>query len=174
MISKLQMFELATSFKLDEELTIEKRGQNQWCVKYFNDVVNRNLDRQYEPMPSNRTSEFINDTRFTLDEAFDIARKYLEKIKDNIDQSIQLESTNSLKSSLEPLTYLSLGMCECESKYSIEAHGDGYVLYWGRCNHKHGYNLVYLKEPAYNCDIQLLERIINLGNCEYWKSYQTK
>jgi len=43
-------------------------------------------------------------------------------------------------------------LCECETKYSIEPHGSGLVLYHGRCSHRHGYNLVYLQEPAANFD----------------------
>lgn len=59
--------------------------------------------------------------------------------------------------------------CQCEQKYSIEPHGDGYALYYGRCNHRHGLNLVYLKEPAFNCDIAYIEKLLNLGHEEYLK-----
>lgn len=62
------------------------------------------------------------------------------------------------------------GICECEAKYTIEPHGEGYALYYGRCNHRHGYNLVYLTEPSFNCDLKHIEKLINLGNAEYAKN----
>lgn len=57
--------------------------------------------------------------------------------------------------------------CNCEHKYTIEPHGEDYVLYYGRCPHSHGYNLVYLKEPAFNVDLDHIEELINLGNQQY-------
>lgn len=53
--------------------------------------------------------------------------------------------------------------CKCEESYSIERHGDGYVLYYGRCPHKHGLNLFYIKEPAYNCNLTQIEHYLNAG-----------
>lgn len=67
----------AVCFQLAEDVFVEKRGEGKWCVRAFgNTVVDRDLKRQYEPMPSSRTDEFIAATRFSLDEAFDIARRY--------------------------------------------------------------------------------------------------
>ena len=60
--------------------------------------------------------------------------------------------------------------CECEVKYSIEPHGDGYALYYGRCNHRHGYNLANMVEPAFNFDPRHIEKLINLGAAEYAKN----
>ncbi len=60
--------------------------------------------------------------------------------------------------------------CICETKYTIEPHGNGYVLYYGRCNHRHGYNLVYLNDPAINCDLEHIQKLLNLGNIEYQKN----
>lgn len=31
--------------------------------------------------------------------------------------------------------------CKCSEQYTIEKHGDGYAVYFGRCVHRHGYNL---------------------------------
>jgi hypothetical protein len=69
-------FELATRFQIAEDIAIEKRGENRWCVSVLGTVVDRELQRHYEPMPSSRTEEFIAATRFDLDEAFEIARRY--------------------------------------------------------------------------------------------------
>lgn len=54
--------------------------------------------------------------------------------------------------------------CECKDKYTIEPHGNGHALFFGRCKHKHGYNLVYLTEPAANCNLKYLEKLLNLGH----------
>lgn len=50
--------------------------------------------------------------------------------------------------------------CNMENKYSIEPHGDGYAIYYGRCMHKHGYNLAHLTE----CEekfIKIIEEALN-------------
>ena len=53
-----------------------------------------------------------------------------------------------------------LNPCKCEARYTIEPHGDGHVLYYGRCGHRHGWNLVYLNEPALNCDFAHIEKFL--------------
>jgi hypothetical protein len=70
----------ATRFEIAEDITIEKRGNDLWCVTVFGGtVLNRNLERLYEPLPGNRTDEFIAATRFTLEDAFTIAKRYKSK-----------------------------------------------------------------------------------------------
>lgn len=64
--------------------------------------------------------------------------------------------------------------CNCETKYTIEQDGDFYVLFHGRCPHKHGYNLVYLKHPAHNFDPVLTERLLNVGQESVHKKHQMK
>lgn len=59
--------------------------------------------------------------------------------------------------------------CKCEQIYTVEPHGDGFVLYYGRCNHRHGYNLVYLKEPAINFDPEHIQKLLQLGHKQYTK-----
>jgi len=49
----------------------------------------------------------------------------------------------------------------CKKKYSIEKHGDGYAIYYGRCNHFHGMNLMHISEVY---DKHLLNRIEKLLN----------
>ena len=88
MITDKEMLNMATCFQISEDINIEKRGETKWCVKYFgNSVVNRDLNRQYEPMPSSRTEEFIEATRFSLEEAFEIANAYQEKLKEELSQN---------------------------------------------------------------------------------------
>lgn len=79
-IDKLEsMLKLAVRFQIGEDVYVEKRGENAWCVSVFGGtVVDRDLKRHYEPMPSSRTEEFIAATRFNLNEAFEIAKRYNE------------------------------------------------------------------------------------------------
>lgn len=60
--------------------------------------------------------------------------------------------------------------CECEWYYSVRLHGDDYALFYGRCDHRHGYNLAYISEVAFNCDLTHIEKLINLGAAEYAKN----
>lgn len=73
-----------------------------------------------------------------------------------------MTEVNSLEALLKP--------CTCEAKYTISPHGDGHVLYYGRCGHRHGWNLVELHDPALNCDFKHLEKLLNLGMKEYEKN----
>ncbi len=80
MFTAEQMLKMATRFQIAEDIAIEKRGENRWCVVVFGGtVIDCDLNRHYEPMPSSRTEEFIAATRFDLDEAFSIAKRYDEQ-----------------------------------------------------------------------------------------------
>jgi hypothetical protein len=80
MFTAEQMLKMATRFQIAEDIAIEKRGKDLWCVSVFGGtVLDRELQRHYEPMPSSRTEEFIAATRFDLEEAFSIARRYNEQ-----------------------------------------------------------------------------------------------
>ena len=70
----------------------------------------------------------------------------------------------------ESFNITKLHECKCEVKYSISSHGDGYALYYGRCDHRHGYNLINMVEPAWNFDPRHIEKLINLGAKEYAKN----
>lgn len=59
--------------------------------------------------------------------------------------------------------------CQCETKFSIEKHGENHVLYLDRCMHKHGLNLFTISDVAHNYD---LESIVNKLNCEESKAEQ--
>lgn len=39
-----------------------------------------------------------------------------------------------------------MSFCECKTEYSLEEHGEGWALYLGRCNHRHGYNIANIEE----------------------------
>lgn len=51
----------------------------------------------------------------------------------------------------EPEFDMEMFTCKCRDRYSIEEHGhdNGYALYFGRCDHKHGYNLCHLSDFDY-------------------------
>jgi hypothetical protein len=49
--------------------------------------------------------------------------------------------------------------CQCEKKYTIEVHGDGFVLYYGRCPHEHGYNLATIMESAPDFRTKLVDAL---------------
>jgi hypothetical protein len=57
--------------------------------------------------------------------------------------------------------------CECAAQYTIELHGDGYALYYGRCNHRHGWNLINMVEPAWNFDAKHIQELLQLGDATY-------
>jgi hypothetical protein len=38
-------------------------------------------------------------------------------------------------------------VCGCADEYTFEPHGDGWALYLGRCQHRHGWNLANIREP---------------------------
>jgi hypothetical protein len=57
--------------------------------------------------------------------------------------------------------------CKCEAKFTIESHGEDYALYYGRCGHHHGYNLVNMVDHALNFDPKHIEKLINLGHKHY-------
>jgi hypothetical protein len=59
-------------------------------------------------------------------------------------------------------------------KYTIEPQGDNFVLYYGRTNDHHGYNLATVSNIAFNCDLKHIEKLINLEydivDIDYWEN----
>lgn len=53
-----------------------------------------------------------------------------------------------------------MGKCACRDEYSFEPHGNGYALYFARCEHRHGYNLANITEP----DLERLKAMVELLN----------
>ena len=51
--------------------------------------------------------------------------------------------------------------CHCKDKYSIEPHGKGHAIYWGRCNHRHGANIALITECHRKDLIQFFEDSLN-------------
>jgi hypothetical protein len=77
-------FEIAPSPKVHEKLFVEKYFHTKpetvtlelrvplkglWVALWRGDCLNRDLTWEYEPLPSNRSDEFLARTRFSLSEA---------------------------------------------------------------------------------------------------------
>lgn len=56
-------------------LTVEWRGNDNWCVTDGFGCYRADGDREYEPQPSSRDDDFISRTRFPLDEALELAKR---------------------------------------------------------------------------------------------------
>jgi len=59
--------------------------------------------------------------------------------------------------------------CSKSSKYSIEPHGDSYALYYGRCPHRHGYNLCQLSkfDSEGEQTRQIIQQALNKYLCNF-------
>jgi len=76
----LETIDAADGFLIDKEreLRVERRGPDTWAVREMASVVNRDGEREHEPMPSSRDEAFIARTRFGLAEALRVARERAE------------------------------------------------------------------------------------------------
>lgn len=68
---------LATCFQIDEDVSVERRGEGLWAVCVLGTCLTAALERCYEPRSSGRSPEFIAATRFDRDRAFEIADAYI-------------------------------------------------------------------------------------------------
>lgn len=66
-LSQATRFELPHGFRIEQRRQIH--GGPLWVVSDGSSVLNREGEWVYEPLPSSRTDDFIQATRFTLDEA---------------------------------------------------------------------------------------------------------
>ncbi|EPX76795.1 hypothetical protein [Salipiger mucosus] len=81
MTSDADLLKMATCFQVDDDLFIEARGDDAWAVTYLGrSVVNRALEREFEPIPPDRSEAFKARTRFSLLEAVDVAQRFLTKL----------------------------------------------------------------------------------------------
>lgn len=74
-------YEVATVDFLN--ISIERRDlkKDSWAIVKSRFCLNRDLEFEYEPLPSSRDEDFINRTRFSLEEAKKILRKYIKENK---------------------------------------------------------------------------------------------
>lgn len=59
---------------------VEWRGGDNWCVTDGFGCYRADGEREYEPNPSSRDDDFIGRTRFSLDEALELARRIAPEI----------------------------------------------------------------------------------------------
>ena len=93
----------ATQFEFNEDVTIEmRRGLKgeRWTIARRGFCLNKENDWEYEPMPSTRTEEFIERTRFdSFEEASTFCKKYFGVIRNDEEQAkVQDRSSDSLSS----------------------------------------------------------------------------
>jgi hypothetical protein len=62
---------------------VEYRGEGKWAVIRNGMCLDKNGHRQYEPSSSNRTDEFLERYRHTLDDALAIARREAPRVTVN-------------------------------------------------------------------------------------------
>lgn len=73
---KVAVLDYATDFRIAEDVIVTWRGGNAWAIKTrFGDVYGKDGEWHHEPLPSNRTDEFMVNTRYGRDEAIDVALK---------------------------------------------------------------------------------------------------
>ena len=65
----------AEVFRVSRDITVERRGEHTWVVRRGSAVLNTDWEFEYEPMPSNRTDDFISRTRFSIIDAFQRAQR---------------------------------------------------------------------------------------------------
>ena len=64
-------------FKGDRDLRLSWRGEETWAVTSAGACLSRDGTWDHEPHSSSRTEEWLNEHRFTLDEAFRLARGWI-------------------------------------------------------------------------------------------------
>lgn len=70
------------------ELKIEWTGNphhedRKWAVRWMDNCYHRNGDLEYEPLPSSRTEAWLNDHRFSWDEAEAFAVQKVQELTVN-------------------------------------------------------------------------------------------
>lgn len=84
-ILRLQkMLNKAIVFKLSDgrlRITVESRGDDRWVVCDGGCCLNRDGEFEYEPLNSNRGEEFIARTRFSFEEAWELAEAAASKVE---------------------------------------------------------------------------------------------
>lgn len=69
-------------FEITRDVTLEYRGRGKWAVVINgNWVINKEGNKEYEPMPSYREKDFLERTRFSFKEAKDKAFSIAESME---------------------------------------------------------------------------------------------
>ena len=76
-----ELFDKAVKFEMADGLFIEKRGKDSWAITNIGNCYAKEGGWEHEPLPSNRSNEFIARTRFTLEEACKITKRLSKEWK---------------------------------------------------------------------------------------------
>jgi hypothetical protein len=80
---KIEPIEYLVTVNEDERYLIQKKRyfEEHWTIKaqYGNCVLSSDLEWVYDHSPSYQTEEFVKKTRFTVEEAIDVLKKWKEK-----------------------------------------------------------------------------------------------
>lgn len=68
-MDKLGIHPSAYRFESNPRIKVEWRGTGLWAITNAGHCLNKDNQWEYEPLPSNRSDDFIERTRFTLNEA---------------------------------------------------------------------------------------------------------
>mgnify|MGYP000085442083 CR=1 FL=1 len=76
---KVALLDYATDFRIAEDVIVTWRGGDAWAIKTrFGHVYGKDGEWYHEPSPSNRTDEFLANTRYGRDEAIEVALRLKE------------------------------------------------------------------------------------------------
>ena len=77
-----KLLEMVERFRVSECLAVEKRENGTWAVIHGkSNVINADLLREFEPAPVQRSGDFLQRTRFSLERAFEIADAFRKKVE---------------------------------------------------------------------------------------------
>jgi len=69
----------AYRFESHPSIRVEWRGPASWAIVDYGIVLNKDNQWEHEPSPSNRSDDFIERTRYPLNEALRRALKAIEE-----------------------------------------------------------------------------------------------
>jgi hypothetical protein len=65
-------------FRVADQIVVEARADGMWVIKRMNEVWTRSGEWEWEPSPSGRSDEFKMRSRWSLEEALEIAENNKE------------------------------------------------------------------------------------------------
>lgn len=128
--------------------TTEELGE--WAAEVFDG--NTGSTRLYEQ--ADVILSVVMDLSFSGHSVEELKKHAIVKLER---QERRIRGEKPMDKSLEELTK----PCICEKRFTIESHGDGYALYLGRCDHKHGFNMMHITECVNRDYLDLIERLLN-------------
>ena len=87
-----------------EASKLEKGVPVKWKVSYHSETLNKEtMDFDYEGMPSGRTEEYLDETRFdTPEEALECFNKFIDKVKGELTYIWRVENGKAVIREINP------------------------------------------------------------------------